>query len=164
MILRRRRRSFTNRRFKQTLTNAMNRISTFSFDGVTLPGFDFLTFFCRVSTRRRSCCRFGRPSGLSIGILRGACPSEIPSTPPGRIAAMRTRVEAMLQAVRMVRPALEAFFQSLTDEQKERFNAIQQNTEATHRPGLAAGLCAGVRSSDRRPSDRADEASASVEY
>ena len=48
---------------------------------------------------------------------------------------MRTRVEAMLQAVRMVRPALEAFFQSLTDEQKQRFNAIQQNTEAT--PGTS---------------------------
>jgi len=84
-------------------------------------------------------------TGQAVSILQGACPSEIPSTPPGRIAAMRTRVEAMLQAVRMVRPALEAFFQSLTDEQKERFNAIQQNTEATHRPGLAAGLCAGVR-------------------
>ena len=63
-------------------------------------------------------------TGQAVSILQGACPSEIPSTPPGRIAAMRTRVEAMLQAVRMVRPALEALFQSLTDEQKERFNAI----------------------------------------
>jgi hypothetical protein len=38
---------------------------------------------------------------------------------------MRTRVEAMLQAVRMVRPALEAFFQSLTDEQKQRIVCVR---------------------------------------
>jgi uncharacterized protein (DUF2252 family) len=37
---------------------------------------------------------------------------------------MQTRLTAMLQAVRTVRPALETFYQSLNDEQKARFNAL----------------------------------------
>jgi len=60
----------------------------------------------------------------AVDILRAACPTELPSTPTGRLAAMRQRVEAMLQAVQVVRPALEKFYGSLSDEQKERFNAL----------------------------------------
>ena len=37
---------------------------------------------------------------------------------------MRPRLDAMLQAVRTVRPALEKFYLSLNDEQKARFNAL----------------------------------------
>ena len=81
----------------------------------------------------------------AVSILQDACPSELPSTPPGRIAAMRTRVETMLQVVEIVRPALEKFYQSLTDEQKERFNAIDQDIEAPDGRRLNAdGLCSGV--------------------
>ncbi len=60
----------------------------------------------------------------AVEILRSACPTELPSTPTGRLAAMRQRLEVMLQAVRTIRPALEAFYQSLNDEQKARFNAL----------------------------------------
>ena len=60
----------------------------------------------------------------AVEILRAACPTELPSTPTGRLAAMRQRVEAMLQAVQVVRPALEKFYGSLSDEQKERFNRL----------------------------------------
>ena len=70
-------------------------------------------------------------SAQALSILQAACPSELPSTPTGRIAAMRTRVDAMLQAVQVARPALDKFYQSLTDEQKERFNVIDQDVEAT---------------------------------
>jgi hypothetical protein len=56
--------------------------------------------------------------------LRSACPTELPSTPTGRLAAMRMRLEIMLQAVEIVRPALDKFYQSLNDEQKARFNAV----------------------------------------
>ena len=44
--------------------------------------------------------------------------------PTGRIEAMRQRLDAMLQAVRTVQPAVEKFYQSLNDEQKARFNAL----------------------------------------
>jgi hypothetical protein len=78
----------------------------------------------------------------AVGILQAACPGELPSTPTGRLAAMRARVEAMLQAVRSVRPPLERFHQSLSDEQKERFTAVAQNDQGRQQPDLA-GLCGG---------------------
>jgi len=78
----------------------------------------------------------------AVSILQAACPSELPSTPTGRIAAMRTRVAAMLQAVQVARPALDKFYQSLSDEQKERFNVIDQDDETTgQRQADIADLC-----------------------
>ena len=56
--------------------------------------------------------------------LKAACPTALPSTPTGRIEAMRQRLDAMLAAVRSVRPVLEKFYDSLNDEQKARFNAL----------------------------------------
>jgi hypothetical protein len=60
----------------------------------------------------------------ALDMLKAACPNELPATPTGRMAAMRQRLEAMLAAVRLVRPALDRFYQGLDDEQKARFNAI----------------------------------------
>jgi ABC-type transporter MlaC component len=66
----------------------------------------------------------------ALDVLKAACPTELPSTPTGRIAAMGQRLTAMLQAVRIVRPALETFYQSLNDEQKARFNALGPDESA----------------------------------
>jgi hypothetical protein len=60
----------------------------------------------------------------ALDVLKAACPTELPSTPTGRLAAMHQRLEAMLQAVRTVRPALEKLYGMLNDEQKARFNAL----------------------------------------
>ena len=60
----------------------------------------------------------------AIDILKAGCPKELPSTPTGRLTAMESRLQVMLQAVQTVRPALERFYQSLDDEQKARFNAV----------------------------------------
>ena len=60
----------------------------------------------------------------ALDVLKAACPTALPSTPTGRIEAMRQRLDAMLQAVRTVRPALEKFYESLNDEQKARFSAL----------------------------------------
>jgi hypothetical protein len=56
--------------------------------------------------------------------VRASCPTDWPSTAPGRLAAMEKRHEAMLQATKVVRPALDAFYASLTDEQKARFERV----------------------------------------
>jgi hypothetical protein len=56
--------------------------------------------------------------------FRQSCGGSFPMTPPGRLAAMLRRLDATLEAVRTVRPALERFYESLSDEQKARFNAI----------------------------------------
>ncbi|WP_063712143.1 Spy/CpxP family protein refolding chaperone [Bradyrhizobium japonicum] len=50
--------------------------------------------------------------------LRLACPTEVPPTAVGRMEFMEKRMEAMLQAVKTMRPAFEAFYATLSDEQK----------------------------------------------
>src|SRR5215469_13480440 len=77
----------------------------------------------------------------AVNILQAACPNELPSTPTGRLTAMRSRVEAMQQAVQVVRPALDAFYSSLSDEQKERFNALDGDINTAGREIDVAGLC-----------------------
>src|SRR5512132_1222395 len=60
----------------------------------------------------------------AVGILQAACPNETPMTPPGRLGAMEKRLQAMVDAAKTVKPALESFYASLTSEQKARFNRI----------------------------------------
>jgi hypothetical protein len=69
-------------------------------------------------------------SAKAIDMLKSGCPKDLPSIPTGRLAAMESRLQVMLAAVQTVRPALERFYQSLSDEQKARFNAIAPANEA----------------------------------
>jgi hypothetical protein len=66
----------------------------------------------------------------AIDMLKAACPRDLPSISTGRLAAMESRLQVMLAAVQTVRSALERFYQSLSDEQKARFNAIAPNPDA----------------------------------
>src|SRR5207245_10281675 len=72
-------------------------------------------------------------SAKAVDILKSGCPNDLPSIPTGRLAAMEGRLQVMLQAVQTVRPALDRFYQSLSDEQKARFNVIAptNNRDAT---------------------------------
>jgi hypothetical protein len=93
----------------------------------------------------------------AVQILQTACPTDLPSTPTGRLAAMRSRVDAMLQAVQTVRPALEKFYHSLNDEQRARFNAMDQGEQqaAQAQGGNLDRLCKDQDSAQRRlPIDR----------
>ena len=69
-------------------------------------------------------------SAKAIDMLKIGCPKDLPSVPTGRLAAMESRLQVMLAAVQTVRPALERFYQSLSDEQKARFNAIAPANDA----------------------------------
>ncbi|QQO18646.1 Spy/CpxP family protein refolding chaperone [Bradyrhizobium diazoefficiens] len=53
-----------------------------------------------------------------------ACPAKSPATPQARLAAVKARLEAMLQAVNGVADALDDFEFDLSDEQKAGFEAI----------------------------------------
>jgi hypothetical protein len=57
--------------------------------------------------------------------FKQSCSETYALTPPGRLRAMTNRVRATLEAVRIVRPALEKFYASLDDEQQARFNALR---------------------------------------
>ncbi|UFS92999.1 Spy/CpxP family protein refolding chaperone [Bradyrhizobium daqingense] len=53
-----------------------------------------------------------------------ACPAKTAETPQARLASVKTRLEAMLQAVGGISDALDDFQADLSDEQKAGFEAI----------------------------------------
>ena len=85
--------------------------------------------------------------------IKAACPTAITLTAPGRLAAMQSRLEAMIAAVGMVQPPLDRFYDVLNDEQKARLTALgqeqrdqqgQRDQQAASKTGgsLAAQSCA----------------------
>jgi len=56
--------------------------------------------------------------------LDSSCPADIPQTLTDRLDAVGKRLDALAGAVATVKPALTDFYNSLTDEQKARFNVI----------------------------------------
>jgi hypothetical protein len=79
-------------------------------------------------------------------IFKASCVDAFPMTPPGRLRAMISRIGATLESVRIVRPATAKFYDSLSDEQKARFNAIGPNISdrgrtAPEQPSEATKAC-----------------------
>ena len=72
--------------------------------------------------QRKSLDELQAASAKAAEAIAAACPTEIPLTSTGRLAFMEKRVEAMLQAIKTVRPAFDAFYGSLDDEQKARLD------------------------------------------
>ena len=62
--------------------------------------------------------------------IRSNCPTAVSFTPTGRLDAMQQRLQGLVQAVDIVSPPLTKFYDSLSDEQKARFNAIAPANEA----------------------------------
>ena len=97
----------------------------------------------------------------AVKLMRSACPDDLPSTPAGRMAAMRQRLEAMREAVQIVRPALETFYGSLSDEQKARFNALEPEQAAADKTAKAelSQVCStAVTKTNAAPTARIREA------
>jgi hypothetical protein len=63
-------------------------------------------------------------SAKAADALKSACPLEIPHTSAQRMAFMEKRMEVMLEAIRTVRPAFDAFYAALNDEQKARLDSV----------------------------------------
>ncbi len=64
--------------------------------------------------------------------LQASCPSQVPQTPVARLEAVQTRLQAMAGAMNTIRPKLQDFYASLSDDQKARFNTMAppQNASA----------------------------------
>jgi hypothetical protein len=85
-------------------------------------------------------------SAKSAEMLKASCLTDTPLTPPARFTAVGKRLETMLQAVTLVRSALNDFYGSLSDEQKARFEAIGpkrtsqlESLDVTHTPARRYG-------------------------
>jgi LTXXQ motif family protein len=66
---------------------------------------------------------FKAASIKSAEVMRDACQTDVPQTIIGRTEAMEKRMDTMLQSIRTMRPALEAFYATLSDEQKARLDS-----------------------------------------
>jgi LTXXQ motif family protein len=77
-------------------------------------------------TQKEALDRLSAATEKAVQGLQAACPDTVPLTPIGRLEAMERRLEAMLEAAKLVQPALDEFYATLSSEQKARFNTLQQ--------------------------------------
>jgi len=75
-------------------------------------------------TQREELDVLRRMSVFAKNTLNFACQPDENLTPPDRLATADTRLDAMLDAIKLVRPALDDFFATLNDEQKAQFETI----------------------------------------
>jgi ABC-type transporter MlaC component len=55
--------------------------------------------------------------------------------------AVEQRLDATIKAIQMVLSPLEKFYETLSDEQRQRFNAVNGSTEGARSPSDMAALC-----------------------
>jgi hypothetical protein len=82
------------------------------------------------------------PSRASA-VISASCPSEAPLTLLGRLDAVEKRLDAMMQAIKIVRPPPATLYDSLSDEQRRRLDAIgaeANGAEAGKRGNTAGSL------------------------
>lgn len=79
-----------------------------------------------------------KANAKAADLIKAACPSTLPLTPPGRLATEGRRLQAMLTAVETIRPPLQDFYDALSSEQKARFDALGRQLFAPERHAAAA--------------------------
>jgi hypothetical protein len=98
--------------------------------------------------------------GKADEAIKASCPTAVPLTPVARLDAAEARLQAMIQALDIVREPLQRFYVLLSDEQRERFNAMGTSGGGTQAPagGNVMALC-GEQSNDvtKLPVQRIEE-------
>ena len=75
-------------------------------------------------TQRASLETLQAASARAADMLKASCQADDAVTPPARLAAAGKRLDAMLQAVKLVGSVLQDFYTTLSEEQKAQFEAI----------------------------------------
>ncbi len=70
--------------------------------------------------------RFKDATAKAVQHLQSHCPQDVAGTPAARLDAMHANIQAMIEAAEIIKPALEEFYVSLSDEQKTRFNRLDK--------------------------------------
>jgi LTXXQ motif family protein len=79
-------------------------------------------------------------SAQASDALTASCSSEVPMTPLGRLDMAQKRIDGMVQAWATMRTPLDDFYNSLNDEQRQRFAALGPASSArSGRRGSASG-------------------------
>jgi hypothetical protein len=74
--------------------------------------------------QRQDLAALQRMNAYARNTLNFACQPDEKLTAPDRLATADTRLDAMLDAIKLVKPALDDFYGSLSDEQKTQFDII----------------------------------------
>ena len=74
--------------------------------------------------QRASLAALSDANAKAADLLKTSCQTTEAITPPARLEAVGKRLDAMLQAVKTVRTALDDLYAKLSDEQKAQFEAI----------------------------------------
>lgn len=107
------------------VSQKMQQLCSQAGSGVTAWPFDRIEKSVDPTSEQRELLEdLRRAAAEAADRFKAACPEHIPLTPTGRLQAMTERLQATLDAVKLVRPPLEKFYQTLSDEQQARFNAI----------------------------------------
>ncbi|WP_454620281.1 Spy/CpxP family protein refolding chaperone [Bradyrhizobium cenepequi] len=85
--------------------------------------------------------------------IRASCPTQAATTALERLAAMQSRVDAMLSAVEAVQPPLQKFYDLLSDEQKARLNAPQRDRRANAAAAKLKEMQDAACQASREPQD-----------
>ena len=80
-------------------------------------------------------------SSQASNIIKSSCPTSVPLTPIGRLDAAEQRLDATINAIQIVRSPLERFYQALSDEQRQRFNAMNGPNEGTPSTANMTAAC-----------------------
>ncbi len=83
--------------------------------------------------QRAALDELGNASVKAAQDIRAACPARVPLTAPDRLAAMQTRIEAIIAGANTVLPPLQKFYDLLSDDQKMKLNALAQD-QRKHEP------------------------------
>jgi hypothetical protein len=97
---------------------------------------------------------FANASVRAAQAIKEACPTTVSFMPTGRLDAMQKRVEGMVEAVGIVAPPLDKFYNSLSDEQKARLNAANDQTGKSR----SLANCGAVSSATQWPGERIEKA------
>ena len=101
------------------------QICTDHLAGLSIETVDRIAAVLRLTSEQRPAADALRSAvGEATQVLRAACPAELPGAPPERLAVIRQRLGAMIRAIDLVQPALEALYDLLSEAQKARFNSV----------------------------------------
>ena len=71
--------------------------------------------------------------------LQSSCPTAVPQSPLARLDTIQARLSAMADAIKSVRPSLENFYASLSDEQKAKFNMMGPRPQSSSKAQTQGG-------------------------
>ncbi len=120
------------------------RICGQRYPGVTSWPIERIRRMVREKNIQRQLAQLASAATEGATMLHAACRAEVPASPIDRIEGEQARLEAIVQAVAVVRPRVAAFWTTLSDDQRARFDWLGEGFAATTRGPDSASVVDGA--------------------